>query len=112
MPNEMSKLIQMPGVGRKTANVILQELYKIPSGMVVDTHVARITGLLGLSEYKDPIRIEKDLMEKIPKKYWMDWSLYMIFLGRSFCTAKKRDCQNCFLNDLCPSSQLKAKKAK
>lgn len=94
----------MPGVGRKTANVVLQELYKIPSGMVVDTHVARISKLLGLTEKKDPVQIERDLMAKIPKKYWMDWSLYMIFLGRSHCPAKKRDCPGCFLNDICPSS--------
>jgi len=97
----------MPGVGRKTANVILQELYHIPSGMVVDTHVARLSKLLGLTENKDPVKIERDLTKKIPESYWIDWSLYMIFLGRSSCQAKKRDCQNCIINDLCPSSIIK-----
>jgi len=95
----------MPGVGRKTANVIMQELYGIADGIVVDTHVVRLSNLLGLTESKDPVKIERDLMKKIPKPYWIDWSLYMIFLGRSYCQAKKRNCSECFLRDICPSSE-------
>jgi endonuclease-3 len=106
IPNSMELLVKMPGVGRKTANVILQELYGIHSGMVVDTHVTRLSKILGLTENKDAAKIEKELMMKIPKKYWINWSLYMIFLGRSYCQAKKRNCGECILNDLCPSSDM------
>ncbi len=104
IPNNMRQLISMPGVGRKTANVILQELYGLTEGIVVDTHVARISRLLALSREKSAQNIEKDLMQKIPRRYWMDWPLLIIYLGRSYCTARKRDCRHCPLNDLCPSS--------
>ena len=104
IPDQMDQLIKMPGVGRKTANVIMQELYGIADGIVVDTHVARLSKLLGLTVSGDPVKIEKDLMKKIPKLYWIDWSLYMIFLGRSYCQAKKRNCKECFLRDKCPYS--------
>lgn len=104
IPQDLASLVKLPGVGRKTANVILQVLYEIPSGMVVDTHVARISGVLGLTVSKDPVRIEKDLVEVVAKGQWIDWSLYMIFLGRLCCTARKRECGICPLVDVCPSS--------
>ena len=109
LPQNHAELIKMPGVGRKTANVILQELYRLPSGVVVDTHVARISRVLGLSKEKDPYKIEKDLMAKIPKKYWIDFSLFLIFLGRKYCKARQRFCQQCPLVKICPSSESKTK---
>lgn len=104
VPQTIDELVKMPGVGRKTANVILQELYGISSGFVVDTHVLRLSRLLGLSEAKDAIRMEKDLMQKIPQKYWKDLSLYLIFHGRSVCVARRPRCTECVLSDICPSS--------
>tara|TARA_B100001939_G_scaffold239196_1_gene206623 strand:- start:137627 stop:138139 length:513 start_codon:yes stop_codon:yes gene_type:complete len=112
IPGTLEELTALPGVGRKTANVVLQELYNIPSGVVVDTHVARISKLLGLTRSKNPVIIERDLMEKLPQKYWIDWSLYMIFLGRSSCTARKRFCSECVLKDICPSSEASIQKEK
>lgn len=104
IPATMEELTSLPGVGRKTANVILQELYNIPSGMVVDTHVARISKFFGLTDSTNPVIIERDLMALVPREYWIHWSLYMIFLGRSSCTARKRFCHECVLADICPSS--------
>ncbi len=110
IPQTLSELTALPGVGRKTANVVLQELYNIPSGVVVDTHVARISKLFKLTRSSNPVIIERDLMGKLPQKYWIDWSLYMIFLGRSSCTARKRFCSECVLKDICPSSEARLKK--
>jgi endonuclease III len=87
-------------VGRKTANVVLGAVFGKP-GMVVDTHVARISQRLGLTDQKDPTKIEFDLMEVIPRSQWNDFSLWLIYLGRSICTARKPDCGNCMLNHLC-----------
>ena len=106
IPQSHAELTKMPGVGRKTANVILQELYRLPAGIVVDTHVSRISRLLGLSQEKDAYKIEKDLMAKVPQKYWLDWSLLLIFLGRKYCKARQRLCQQCPLVKVCPSSGL------
>jgi endonuclease-3 len=103
IPRDMESLLKMPGFGRKTANVILQELYGVAAGIVVDTHVARLSKRLGLTSSRDPVKIERDLMAVIPKEYWIDWSLFMIFLGRSCCTAKRVDCEKCVLKELCPS---------
>ena len=107
IPQTMQELVRMPGVGRKTANVILQELFGQADGIVVDTHVARLSKVLGLSKSSDPVKIERDLMEILPREYWLDWSLYMIFLGRSNCTAKKVMCVGCCLSHVCPSSALR-----
>ena len=104
VPRDVQILEKMPGVGRKTANVVVQELYDIPSGMVVDTHVSRISRVLGLTRHKDPGKIEKDLILAVRKKYWIDWSLYMIFLGRYSCAARKRECGICPLRDICPAA--------
>ncbi|RJP38285.1 MAG: endonuclease III [Desulfobacteraceae bacterium] len=101
VPDTRDDLVKLPGVGRKTANVVLGAAFGKP-GIVVDTHVARISGRLGLTAHKDPVRIEFDLMERIPKKDWNDFSLWLIYLGRSLCMARKPDCPACFLRHLCP----------
>ena len=100
VPNTIKKLVTLPGVGRKTANVVLGAAFDIP-GMVVDTHVARISHRLGLTINKDPVKIEFDLMEVIPENEWNDFSLWLIYFGRAVCNARKPDCPACFLNHLC-----------
>mgnify|MGYP003596309447 CR=1 FL=1 len=107
LPKTIAELTKLPGVGRKTANVILNEIHKISEGIVVDTHVKRISNVLKLTKSENPEIIEKDLMKKIDPKYWMDFSLYLIFLGRKFCKAHKTECEGCPLNDICPSSLVK-----
>ncbi len=106
IPRDLKELVGLPGIGRKTANVISQELYGANQGVVVDTHVGRISRLLGLTQHKDAVKVERDLVEIVPKKAWREWSLYLIFLGRKWCTAKKRLCDECVLNDICPSSDV------
>ena len=107
LPKTIGELTKLPGVGRKTANVILNEIHKISEGIVVDTHVKRISNVLKLTKSENPAIIEKDLMMSIDPKYWMDFSLYLIFLGRKFCKAHKTECEGCPLNDICPSSLVK-----
>lgn len=107
IPKDLDNLVKMPGVGRKTANVILQELYDIPSGVVVDTHVNRLSKVLGLTTSSDPVRIERELMDLLPRNYWIDWSLFMIRLGRTVCPARKRNCADCVLKEICISSEAK-----
>ena len=101
VPQTLEELVKLPGVGRKTANVVLGAAFGI-SGVVVDTHVARISGRLGLTENKDPVKIELDLMKIIPKRAWNDFSLQLIFFGRETCMARKPKCPTCPLNKLCP----------
>ena len=101
VPATLEELVRLPGVGRKTANVVLGAAFGIP-GMVVDTHVARISRRLGLTGNKDAAKIEQDLMKVIPKSEWNDFSLRLIYFGREICTARKPDCPGCFLNELCP----------
>ena len=100
VPDTLDDLVKLPGVGRKTANVVLGAAFDKP-GMVVDTHVARISGRLGLTAHTDPVKIEFELMERIPRKDWNDFSLWLIYLGRSLCMARKPDCPACFLRRLC-----------
>ena len=100
VPNTLDELVRLPGVGRKTANVVLGAAFDTP-GMVVDTHVARISGRLGLTQNKDPVKIEFDLMAIIPKRDWSDFSLRLVYFGREFCQARKPDCPNCPLEKLC-----------
>ena len=104
VPETLEQLIKLPGVGRKTANVVLGAVFGKP-GMVVDTHVARISQRLGLTAHKDPVKIEFDLMDVIPRSEWNDFSLWLIYLGRSVCIARKPDCENCMLNHLCEYPQ-------
>ncbi len=103
VPRDIDELTKLPGVGRKTANVIRGNIYNEPS-IVVDTHVGRISRKLGLTEETDPVKVEYDLMEKIPKDHWILWNLHLITLGRSICTARKPDCEQCFLKKLCPGA--------
>jgi len=101
VPQTLEELVKLPGVGRKTANVVLGAAFGIP-GVVVDTHVARISNRLGLTVNKNPAKIEYDLMGLIPKKAWNDFGLRLIFFGRSTCTARKPKCPQCPLEKLCP----------
>ena len=102
VPSDIDELTALPGVGRKTANVIRGNIYHIPS-IVVDTHVKRISKKLGLTESEDPVVIEQDLMKVLPEDHWILWNIHIITLGRTICKAPKPDCQNCFLKDICPN---------
>ncbi|MFT4326248.1 MAG: endonuclease III domain-containing protein, partial [Candidatus Woesearchaeota archaeon] len=108
VPDSMKDLVLLPGVGRKTANVILGDFFNKNEGFVVDTHVGRLAVRLGLTNTtnsKDAIGIEQDLMKQFPPDYWNHMSLYLIFLGREVCTAKKAYCDECPLQKLCPSAK-------
>jgi len=100
VPNSMETLVQLPGIGRKTANVILGNAFGIP-GIVVDTHVKRVSQRLGLTTEKDPVKIEFDLMDLIPSKDWIAFSHQMIWHGRALCNARKPKCTECPLLELC-----------
>ncbi len=104
LPKDMENLMKIPGVARKSANVITQELWGVAEGIVVDTHVSRVSNKLGLTKESDPKKIEKDLMKIIPKNYWRNFSGAMVLHGRYICVARKPKCQDCVLNDLCPSA--------
>jgi len=103
VPQTMAELITLPGVARKTANVVLAHGFGILEGVTVDTHVKRLSKRLGLTEYDDPIRIEKDLMRLLPQPDWENWSIRLIYHGRAICKARSPDCDNCQLASLCPS---------
>ena len=105
MPATMAELVDLPGVGRKTANVILGNAMGKSEGLVVDTHVGRVSNRLALTSHSDPVKIEQDLMNLIPKKEWTKFSLRMILHGREICIARKPKCADCVLNDVCPSAQ-------
>ncbi len=107
VPQEMESLLKLTGVARKTANVVLGEIYGIADGITVDTHVKRIAHKLGLtSTNKDPVKVEKELMALIPQTQWILSSHLLVFHGRRICHARRPDCSNCPLNDLCPSAQM------
>lgn len=101
VPRTREALVALPGVGRKTANVVLSVAFGVPA-VVVDTHVARISRRLGLTAHKDPARIEADLAARIPETAWNDFGLQLIYLGRSVCMARRPRCPDCPLRDLCP----------
>ena len=103
VPQTLDELVELPGVGRKTANVVLGAAFGIP-GIVVDTHVARISRRLGLTENHDPVKIEFDLMKIIPKNEWNDFCLQLIYFGRSVCRARNPECATCPIYDLCDST--------
>ncbi len=107
VPKDIEKLVELPGVGRKTANVVLGTAYGIHSGVVVDTHVGRISRRLGLTQQKNPEKIEQDLMEKTPKKEWVVLSHRMIQHGRRCCTARNPKCDDCPLAKICPRLGVK-----
>ena len=111
VPRSIEELSALPGVGRKTANVVLGNCFNINEGVVVDTHVKRITGLLGLTKFTDPEKIEQDLMKQIPQDQWCEASHLIIFHGRRTCIARRPQCDLCTLADICPS-RGKTQKAK
>lgn len=101
LPKEMDKLLELGGVGRKTANVVRGEIWGLADGITVDTHVKRITNLLGFTKESDPIKIEKDLMKIVPKKSWIDFSHYIILQGRDKCIARRPQCDECEIKEAC-----------
>ena len=106
VPRTMAELHDLPGVGRKTANVILGNAYGINEGITVDTHVTRLSRLLGLTRHDDPVKIEQDLMALFPQDHWALLSHLLIFHGRQICIARRPRCGECVLADLCPSARL------
>ncbi len=104
VPRTMKELVELPGVARKTANIVLSSGFGIVEGMAVDTHVKRLSFRIGLTQHKDPQKIEKDLMEIVPRKDWNKFSLLLIQHGREICSARKPNCAGCFLNDVCGSA--------
>lgn len=106
VPQSMEQLLTLPGVARKTANVVLGTAYGIAAGVVVDTHVKRLAGRLGLSKQEDPTKIEEDLMRLLPKSRWISFSHQLVLHGRQICQARKPRCKECSLAQLCPSAQV------
>jgi len=104
VPKTMEDLTSLPGVGRKTANIVLGSAYGITEGIAVDTHVTRVSFRLGLTRETDPVKIEKDLMAVVPKEYWPRFSHMLVLLGRRICTARKPKCAECSLSNICPSA--------
>src|SRR5262244_2220831 len=110
VPKTMDELLKLPGVARKTANVVLGVAYGIAAGIVVDTHVSRLSHRLGLTKQKEPTKIEQDLQGLVPKKDWIIFSHLLIFHGRRICKARTPLCEECVVEKLCPSSILKTGK--
>lgn len=108
VPRSMEELVTLPGVGRKTANVVLGVAFGIP-GFAVDTHVIRLTNRLGLTRSRDPVKIEAEVTKLIPPKEWTGFSLRLILHGRRVCLARAPNCPGCILNDFCPSSTVRTK---
>ena len=104
VPKTMEELLELPGVARKTANIVLYNAYGVTVGVAVDTHVMRLSQRLGLTEQKDQNKIEQDLMRITPKEKWMPLTDLLIFHGRQVCMAKKPNCGGCVLNKICPSA--------
>jgi endonuclease-3 len=105
VPRTMEELVELPGVGRKTANVVLGNAMGIEAGVIVDTHVTRLSGRLGFTKHADPVDIEQDLMKIVPREQWTKFANHLILHGRRVCIARKPLCEECVLNDICPSSQ-------
>ena len=102
IPKDMDALVALPGIGRKSANVILGAAYGLVFGVVVDTHVLRVSRRMGLTENKDAVKVERDLMSLLPKKEWLSFSHRVVYLGRGPCTARKPKCDDCPAVDVCP----------
>lgn len=107
VPDTMQELLKLPGVARKTANVVLAHGFGVNAGVTVDTHVKRLSQRLALTEHSDPKRIEKDLMALLPQPDWENWSIRLIYHGRAVCKARQPLCDNCSLADLCPFPSAK-----
>jgi endonuclease-3 len=104
VPSTMEQLLELPGVARKTANIVLSNAYGVTVGIAVDTHVRRLAQRLGLSKNNNPNKIEADLMQEVPKSQWKKIADLLIFHGRNVCTARKPKCSSCSLNKICPSA--------
>lgn len=107
IPQEMDKLVKLAGVGRKTANVVRGEIWGLADGITVDTHVKRLSNLIGLTKNDDPIKIEKDLMKIVPRDSWIDFSHYLILQGRDKCIARRPKCQECEISGYCTYGKKK-----
>jgi endonuclease-3 len=112
VPRTLEELVRLPGVGRKTANVVMGSAFGIASGVVVDTHVGRITRRLGLTRHADAVRAERDLVRVVPERHWIAFSHTLIEHGRTICTARTARCEECPLADLCPRVGLRAPRPK
>ena len=106
VPCDMAALVKLPGVGRKTANVILGNAFDVNEGIVVDTHVGRLSRRLGLTRNDDPVKVEQDLIPQFPRERWTMLAHYLIEHGRAVCDARKPRCGDCPLHDLCPSASI------
>ena len=106
IPETMAELVQLPGVDRKTANVVLGNAFGRDEGVVVDTHVTRLSNRLALSRQSDPVKIEQDLMALFPRDQWTMLAHLLISHGREVCDARRPLCEKCVVNDLCPSSRI------
>jgi endonuclease III len=104
VPSSMAELVKLPGIARKSANIILAEAYGTIAGIPVDTHVIRLTNRLGLTTATDPVKIEREMMPAVPKEDWYRFSSSLIYHGRAICVARKPKCHACVLNDICPSA--------
>jgi endonuclease-3 len=104
VPRTMPELLELPGVARKTANIVLYNAYGVIAGLAVDTHVRRLSQRLGLADTGDPRKIEEGLMKIIPEEKWMKLTDLLIFHGRKVCVARKPKCETCVLNQICPSA--------
>lgn len=109
VPRDLESLVALAGVGRKTANVVLGTAYGLPAGVVVDTHVGRLSRRLGLTAETDPVKVERDLMQLLPKKEWIGFSHRMIYHGRAVCSARKPNCDTCSMFSLCPRIGVETK---
>lgn len=112
VPDSMEELLTLPGVARKTANVVLGNIFHKAEGIAVDTHVTRLSGLLGLSQHADPQKIERDLMKLFPREQWTAISHLLILHGRRVCIARRPQCAACVLNDVCPSAFARDRETK
>lgn len=109
VPRDFAAVCELPGVGRKTANVVLGNAFQMSTGVVVDTHVSRLSLRLGISSAKSAEKIEQDLMDLVPREDWIQFSHWLITHGRAICRARKANCQQCFLKELCPKKFQAAK---
>ncbi len=109
VPQQMEQLLSLPGVARKTANVVLSHGFGIIQGVTVDTHVRRLSQRLGLTKEQDPVKIERDLMRLLPQSDWENFSIRMIYHGRAICQSRKPHCAECDLAHLCPAAVIPAK---
>lgn len=108
VPRSMDELLTLPGVARKTANVVLAHAFGINAGVTVDTHVKRLSGRLGLTRHTNPLKIEQDLMKLLPQPDWENWSIRLVYHGRAVCDARKPNCSACELADLCAATGFSA----